>query len=93
MTLLLKDPQAVLDYTIDWGAEYLNGDQLTQSVWQVTPDEPAGVAVLDSRFDEGLATVKAGGGIAGHIYRLTNEVSLGSGRIDQRTITVRVEQR
>ena len=26
MTFLLKDPGAVLDYLIDWGAEYLDGE-------------------------------------------------------------------
>ena len=32
MTLLLKDPGAVLDYAIDWGADYLaEDDRLTQS--------------------------------------------------------------
>ena len=33
MSLLLKDPDAILDYSIDWGAEYLGGDLLAESEW------------------------------------------------------------
>jgi hypothetical protein len=46
MTLLLKDPDAVLDYSIDWGAEYLGaGDLLAQSDWSVIPDEAESVTI------------------------------------------------
>jgi hypothetical protein len=93
MTLLLKDPQAVLDYTIDWGALYLSDDQLAQSEWSAAPDEPGGVVIAGSDFDATTATVKASGGIGGHLYRLTNHVLLASGREDERSIVLRVEQR
>ena len=47
MTLLLKDPAAVLDYAVDWGAEYLDtDDELAESEWSVDPDESGGVAVV-----------------------------------------------
>jgi len=93
MTLLLKDPDAVLDYSVDWGAEYLGGDQLATSEWSVDPVETGGVTVEDSAFDASTSTVKAGGGLPGRIYRLINHVVLGSGRIDTRSIVLRVEKR
>jgi hypothetical protein len=93
MTLLLKDPRAVLDYAVDWGAEYLGEEQLAQSSWSVDPDEPGGLFVADSHFDPAISTVKAAGGNAGRVYRLTNEVLLSSGRVDSRSIVLRVEQR
>jgi len=94
MTLLLKDAEAVLDYAIDWGAEYLGeGDLIAQSEWSVSPDEPAGVAVVGSDFDAAISSVKAAGGIAGRLYKLVNRVTLDSGRIDERSIVLRVEQR
>ena len=93
MTLLLKDPEAELDYAVDWGAEYLGEDSLAQSEWEVAPDEVDGVAVISATFDLLVATVKAGGGIPGRLYRLTNRVVLASGLIDSRSITLRVEQR
>ena len=93
MTLLLKDPGAALDYMIDWGAEYLDGDMLAESEWSVSPDEPGGVTIAGSGFDATTSTVKAAGGAAGSIYRLGNRVTLQSGRVDERSIVVRVEER
>jgi hypothetical protein len=93
MALLLKDPDAELDYAVDWGAEYLGSDALATSEWLVEPDEVGGVTVLGSNFDLLVATVKAGGGIPGRLYRLTNRVVMASGLVDNRSITLRVEQR
>ena len=93
MSLLLKDPDAELDYAVDWGAEYLGEDSLAESEWEVTPAEAGGVTIIASDFDLLVATVKAGGGIAGRVYQLTNRVVLASGLIDNRSITLRVEQR
>lgn len=93
MTLLLKDPDAVLDYAIDWGTEYLAGDLLAQSAWSVVPDETGGVSIAGSDFDATVSTVKAAGGVPGRIYRLMNQVVTHSGRIDDRSIVLRVEKR
>lgn len=93
MSLLLKDPDAILDYAIDWGAEYLNGDVIDQSSWSVEPIEPGGANVIASAFDFLTATVQTGGGRAGHLYRLTNRVVMASGREDRRSIVLRVERR
>jgi hypothetical protein len=94
MTLLLKDPDAVLDYSIDWGAEYLLGEDLiADSQWTVDPDESDGISIAGSDFDATTSTVKAAGGTPGKIYRLVNEVTLDSGRMDSRSIVLRVEKR
>lgn len=93
MTLLLKDPDAVLDYSVDWGAEYLSGDLIAGSQWSVDPDEPGGVSIVGTDFDATTATVIAGGGSPGRIYRLVNDVQMQSGRIDKRSIVLRVEER
>lgn len=93
MTILVKDPAAALDYAVDWGAEYLSGDSLAQSAWDVVPAEPGGLVVVASRFDDRVATVTASGGIAGHVYQLTNTVVLLSGLADSRSVVLRVENR
>ena len=93
MSLLLKDPDAVLDYSIDWGAEYLGGDLLAESEWSATPDEPGGVAIVGSQFDATTASVKASGGVPGRVYRLVNQVVTAAGRTDSRSIVLRVEAR
>ena len=91
--LLLKDPDAALDYSVDWGAEYLADDALAESRWAVNPVEDRGAAVAGERFDLRSATVKVEGGVAGHLYRLTNHVVTASGREDSRSIMLRVEKR
>jgi hypothetical protein len=59
----------------------------------VSPDEPEGVAVVGSDFDASSSSVKAAGGIAGRLYKLVNRVTLDSGRVDERSIVLRVEKR
>jgi hypothetical protein len=93
MTLLLKDPDSILDYAIDWGSDYLVDDTIVDSSWVVEPDEPSGLQVQASAFDGATATVTAAGGIAGHIYQLTNHVQLASGLADSRSVILRVEFR
>jgi hypothetical protein len=94
MSFLLKDPAAVLDYAIDWGAEYLGeGEPLATSDWSVVPDETGGMSIAATSFDASISTVSAGGGIAGRVYRLANRITTGSGRVDERSIVVRVEDR
>jgi hypothetical protein len=93
MTYLLKDPSAALDYSVDWGAEYLSGDALAASSWSVDPEEPGGVSVLSSGFDLLVSVVTVGGGEAGRIYRLTNQVTTAAGIEDRRSIMLRVEKR
>ncbi len=93
MTLLLKDPEATLDYSVDWGAEYLGDDILATSEWSVLPDETGGITVEGNTFDAKIATVKAAGGLAGRVYQLINHVVMDSGRTDSRSIVLRVEKR
>ena len=94
MSFLLKDPEAVLDYTIDWGAEYLaDGELLAQSEWSVVPDETGGISVAGSDFDSSTSTAKAAGGIVGRLYRLVNRITTATGRIDERSVVIRVETR
>ncbi|WP_343346185.1 hypothetical protein WJT74_01865 [Sphingomicrobium sp. XHP0239] len=93
MSLILKDPQAALDYEIDWGADYLDGDTLVESKWSVFPHGEGGVAVSASRFATTVATVTVEGGLPGHVYRLSNQVVTAGGRSDRRSIMLRVEAR
>ena len=75
------------------GEAPVSGDQLATSEGSVEPDEADGVTVDASSFTATISTVKAAGGKPGRIYRLINRVVLGSGRIDNRSIAVRVEKR
>lgn len=93
MTLLLKDPLAALDYSVDWASDYLDGEGLAESQWSVEPDEAGGLAIVSSAFDDFGANVTVSGGHTGHVYRLVNQVLTSGGRSDARSIVLRVEAR
>jgi len=91
--IFLKDPTAAIDYAIDWSAGYLGDQSITASNWQVAPIETGGVTVVASKRGAARTSATLGGGIAGHVYRVTNRIVLTDTRSDKRTITVRVDGR
>ncbi|MCP1468695.1 hypothetical protein J3E64_000362 [Sphingobium sp. OAS761] len=92
MNLVMKDPQARVDHAIDWSA-YLAGQSLIASAWTVVPDEEGGLTVEDAAFEAQRSSVRLAGGIVGRVYRLINRVTLSDGQEDERTLTMRVEER
>lgn len=93
MTVVVKDPGARIDFEFDWGADYAEGRVIAQSGWSVDPDEAGGVAVAGASNDLGVAVATLAGGIAGHVYRVTNRVTMSDGQIDERSLALRVEER
>lgn len=93
MGYYLKDPQSRLDYHFDWASEYLGQQSLATSLWRVTPKEPGGLAIDESGHDSARSFAIITGGVAGHVYTLTNRVTLSNALVDERTITIRVEAR
>lgn len=92
MSFYLKDPASRVDYAIDWTA-YLGDQVLTASIWAVTPAEAGGVEVDAASFDLRRTAATLARGRPGHVYSATNQVTLSDGRRDQRSITLRVEER
>ncbi|MEC3949785.1 phage fiber-tail adaptor protein [Sphingobium sp. HWE2-09] len=92
MSLYVKDPQARVDHAIDWSA-YLAGQSLVASQWTVSPQEMGGVVVEGAAFQAQRSSARLSGGVAGRVYRLTNRVTLSDGQVDERSVTMRVEER
>ena len=92
MSLLLKDPQARVDHAIDWSA-YRAGQSLIASDWMVEPEEAGGSVVEASAFEAQRSSARVTGGRVGQVYRLTNRVTLSDGQADERSVTMRVEER
>ena len=85
-----KDPDAVLDYSVDWSL-WLAGDQIASSEWLLE-----GGALIEKVTDSHTstkATVWLRGGQAGTTYLVTNRIVTVAGRTDDRSISVRVEDR
>lgn len=94
MSYFLKDPGALVDYAFDWAADgYLGAATIAASAWSVLPAEAGGVAEVSRTLAPTRTGVLVGGGVAGRVYRLSNRVTLSDGRVDERTLTLRVEER
>lgn len=93
-----KDPDAVLDYGFDWGADgngWLNeGDTIATSTWSLTHEDDDGELVVDSdsKDDETTAAVVSGGTL-GRTYWLTNHIVTAAGLEDDRTIEITIQER
>ncbi|MGB3443906.1 MAG: hypothetical protein WBA97_34645 [Actinophytocola sp.] len=89
MPLYLKDPDAVLDYGVDWSAWLSEGEAITASNWTV----PSGIT-KDSQSHSGSdATVWLSGGTTGLSYEVTNRITTNQGRTDDRSIQIVVRDR
>ena len=85
-----KDPDAVLDYSVDWSL-WLAGDQIATSQWILAPDTDLEAAADTNTTTK--ATVWLSGGVNGTTYLATNRITTAGGRTDDRTISIKVQDR
>lgn len=87
----IKDPNAVLDYAVSWAAWLAEvADTLVTSTWSVL----SGTVAIDSDVsDTTVATVWLRGGAVGEKCSLLNRVTTAAGRIDDRTIYVKIKEK
>ena len=84
-----KDPQAILDYNIDWNDWLVGGDTITSSSWTVS----TGIVLQSSSVSQGITTAWISGGTAGTTYYATNRVDTAAGRREERTLTLICEDK
>lgn len=84
----LKDPDAVLDYQIDW-SNWLDDDTISTSSWTV----PTGITRDSDTNDTTTATIWLSGGTAGTSYSVVNHIVTADGREEDRTITIKCMER
>ena len=84
-----KDPQAVLDYKIDWTEWMPENDRIVASTFTSSDVE---LTVDDSLFTDYTATVWLSGGVAGERYTVTNHIVTEDGREDDRSLTIVCKQ-
>jgi hypothetical protein len=83
-----KDPEAVLDYSVDW-TRWLAGDEIATSEWIVA----AGITKASETNSPTKATVWLSGRAAGLSYSVTNRITTTGGRTEDRSFMIRVEER
>lgn len=85
----IKDPDAILDYPIDWSA-WLEDDTIATSEWVAHDD---GITIDNDTNTATVTVVWLSGGTVGERYRLTNHIVTAAGREDDRTISVRIRDK
>jgi hypothetical protein len=85
----IHDPNAVLDYTVDWSDWLVAGDTIISRV--VTA--PAGITKNSDSFTTTTVTAWMTGGTVGSRYEIIYHVTTANGRQDDRTLTLNVQQR
>lgn len=88
IALFQKDPDATLDYAIDW-TSWLKGDAIQSSAWTV----PAGLGSSGAVVGGSMVGIFLSGGVDGTTYDVVNQVTTQGGRIDKRTIRIQVVKR
>ena len=85
----VKDPNAVLDYAVDWSGWLASGETISTSDWTVE----TGLEEDSSSNTTTVATVWLSGGTAGEIYRVVNRITTNQTRTDDRTLLIKVLER
>lgn len=85
-----KDPQAILDYTVNWGDNWLGSDTIATGTWIITP---TGLKNVLEEYDDDKCTVWVSSGTVGQTYYLTNRITTAGGRVDERTISIMVKSK
>lgn len=85
----VKDPDAVLDYGVDWSAWLATDETISTSTWIV----PDGLTKDSDSNTTTTTTVVLSSGTAGQTYQVTNRITTSDSRTDDRTFIVRVRER
>jgi len=91
----IKDPDAVLDYGIDW-SDWLDTDTIATSTWSISGGEsPADLTINSTDNTDTTTTVWLSGGTPKRNYTLTNHITTASSpaRQDDRSIAIKVRQK
>lgn len=84
-----KDPDAMLDYAVEWGA-WLAGDTISASSWDV---ETGDVVIASDTIIADKAVVWLSGGTPGTTATVRNRITSLAGRVDDRTLTFLIRER
>ena len=92
-----KDPDATLDYSMDWSDWLAQGDALATQEWRVSTiaGDASPMSVTSSSLNGVTATTTAivTGGTAGNTYTLTCKVTTDGGLTDERYFRIIAKNR
>jgi hypothetical protein len=92
----IKDPSAILDYSLDWGSWLQSNETISGATWAITPSQTAqtgDLAVKMSAVAGGVTTAWLQNGVVGCQYTASCTITTSLGRTDVRSISIDVEDR
>jgi hypothetical protein len=89
MRTYIKDPDATLDYGFRFGDWLETGETITASTWSV----PSGITKESDNFADDQTIIWLSGGTVDETYTLTNSIETSSGRIDDRSLRIKIKNR
>ena len=89
-----KDPQAILDFSVDWRTNFNSSGSPTPTISTSTWTIPSGLTNVSSSLngDNNIATVVVSGGTVGSVYELVNHIVRSDTLEDDRSIYIYVRQ-
>ena len=87
---IIKDPNAVLDYTFDWT---LWLDDVVDAIATKSIVAATGITVDSSQISGKKVIVWLSGGTAGQKYQVTCRITTAGGRTDDRSIFIKMKER
>lgn len=88
----IKDPDAKLDFGIDWSDWLAGGETIIASVWAVPPGITQSSSPAPSNTPT-TTTIWLEGGTAKETYVVVNRITTSAGRIDERSLYIQVKNR
>ncbi len=84
----IKDPAAIIDYTVRW-LNWLDGDTISSFSWSI----PTGIVNAGASGTTSDVKIWLASGTVGQIYELTNQIITATARQDERTISILIEDK
>lgn len=81
-----KDPDEILDYTVDWSDRLGTTDTITNSIWTV----PVGITNTSEDHTTTRTTLWLSSGTLGDKYDIQNRIVTVEGRTMDQTITLKI---
>jgi hypothetical protein len=78
----IKDPDEVLDYSVNWTARLPDDDKILTSTWTI----PTGLTLNAQTIDGFITTVWMSVGVSGVTYKIYNTITTQAGRTLQEAV-------
>lgn len=85
-----KDPNEVLDFTLDWSAR-LGSDRISNSSFTIAAG--ANVAIVSNSYSNTTTTVWLASGTAGRVAKVTNQIVTIGGRTYEESVSLTIQEK